>query len=63
MPGWIETIARFNAADWAVQAGREAVAADADWSVVLSHGGYPAAFALACAWLGTRGFRAYQSSV
>jgi ABC-2 type transport system permease protein len=63
MPGWIETIARFNPADWAVQAGREAVAAHADWSVVLSHGGYLAAFALACAWLGTRGFRAYQSSV
>jgi ABC-2 type transport system permease protein len=63
MPGWIETIARFNPADWAVQAGREAVAANADWSVVLSHGGYLAAFALACAWLGTRGFRAYQRSV
>jgi ABC-2 type transport system permease protein len=63
MPGWIGTIARFNPADWAVQAGREAVAADADWSVVLSHGGYLAAFALACAWLGTRGFRAYQRSV
>lgn len=63
MPGWIENVARFNPADWAVQAGREAVAADVDWSVVLSHGGSLAAFALACAWLGTRGFRAYQRSV
>jgi ABC-2 type transport system permease protein len=63
VPGWIENVARFNPADWAVQAGREAVAADVDWSVVLSHGGYLAAFALACAWLGTRGFRAYQRSV
>ncbi len=63
MPSWIEDVARFNPADWAVQAGREAVAADVDWSVVLSRGGSLAAFALACAWLGTRGFRAYQSSI
>jgi ABC-2 type transport system permease protein len=63
MPDWIENVARFNPADWAVQAGREAVAADVDWSVVLSHGGYVTAFALASAWLATRGFRAYQRSV
>lgn len=62
IPGWIRELARFNPADWAVQAGREAVAANAEWAVVLSHGGYLAAFALACAWLATRGFRAYQRS-
>jgi ABC-2 type transport system permease protein len=63
MPGWIQDVARFNPADWAARAGREAVAADGDWSLVLSHGVYLAAFALACAWLATRAFRAYQRSV
>jgi ABC-2 type transport system permease protein len=63
MPGWMQEIARFNPVDWAVQAGREAVAAGPDWSVVVSHGGYLAAFALAGAWLATGGFRAYQRSV
>jgi ABC-2 type transport system permease protein len=63
MPGWIRSISRFNPADWAVHAGREAVAADVDWGVVAAHGGYLAAFTLVAAWLGTRGFRAYQRSV
>ena len=63
MPGWIQDVARFNPADWAVQAGREAVAANTDWSLVLSHGSSLVAFALACAALGTRGFRAYQRAV
>jgi ABC-2 type transport system permease protein len=63
MPGWIQDVARFNPAEWAVQAGREAVAADVDWSLVNSHVGYLAAFTIASAWLATRGFRAYQRSV
>jgi ABC-2 type transport system permease protein len=63
MPGWIEEVARFNPAEWAVRAGRGAVAADVDWSVVLTNGGYVALFALASAWLATRGFRSYQRSV
>lgn len=63
LPGWIQEVARFNPADWAVRAGRGAVAADVDWSVVGSHAGYLAAFALAAAWIATRGFRSYQRSV
>lgn len=63
MPGWIREVARFNPAEWAVQAGREAVAADVDWSVVWSHAGYLGVFTLVSAWLATRGFRAYQRSV
>jgi ABC-2 type transport system permease protein len=63
MPGWIREVARFNPADWAVQAGREAVRADVDWSLVFSNVGYLAAFTLASAWLATRGFRTYQRSV
>jgi ABC-2 type transport system permease protein len=63
MPGWIQEVARFDPADWAVQAGREAVGANVDWNLVLSRGCYLAAFTLASAWLATRGFRAYQRSV
>jgi ABC-2 type transport system permease protein len=63
MPGWIQDASRFNPADWAVRAGREAVGANVDWSVVVSYGGSLALFALAAAWLATRGFRAYQRSV
>ena len=63
MPGWIQDASRFNPADWAVRAGREAVAANGDWSVVVTYGGSLALFALASAWLATRGFRAYQRSV
>jgi ABC-2 type transport system permease protein len=63
MPSWIQDIAGFNPVDWAAEAGREAVSADVDWGVVLSHGGYLVAFALVSAWVATRGFRAYQRSV
>ena len=34
-PDWIATIARFNPVNWAVEAGREAMAAGPDWSFVL----------------------------
>jgi ABC-2 type transport system permease protein len=63
MPGWIQDASRFNPLDWAVEAGREAVSASADWSHVLTQGGYLLAFALVCAWLAARAFRTYQRSV
>jgi ABC-2 type transport system permease protein len=62
-PGWIQAIARVNPVNWAVEAGREAVGAQVDWSFVLSRVGFLAAFALVCAWLSARAFRAYQRSV
>jgi len=63
MPGWMQPIARFNPLNWAVAAGREAMAASPDWGFVLAHIGYLAAFAIACGLLATRAFRAYQRSV
>jgi ABC-2 type transport system permease protein len=63
VPGWIRDVARFNPAEWAVQAGREAVGVDVDWSLVWSHLGYLAAFTLVAAVLAARGFRTYQRSV
>jgi ABC-2 type transport system permease protein len=48
---------------WALLAGRGALGADPDWGEVLSRLGFLALFTIACAWIATRAFRAYQRSV
>lgn len=63
MPDWIATIATYNPVDWAIRAGREAVALNPDWSAVAGYCGLLAGFALACLLLATRAFRAYQAQV
>jgi ABC-2 type transport system permease protein len=63
MPGWMQGISRFNPLDWAVVAGREALAADPDWGLVLSRGGWLLVLAIAAMTLSTRTFRAYQKAV
>jgi len=62
-PGWIQDVARVNPVDWAVTAGREAVARDQDWGLVLGRSALLLAFALLCTWFASRAFRAYQRSV
>ncbi|MFK4083508.1 ABC transporter permease [Kribbella sp. NPDC020789] len=62
-PHWVAVAARFNPVDWAVIAARQALSVDPDWSSVLRHGGYLAAFTLIVGWLSTRAFRTYQRSV
>jgi ABC-2 type transport system permease protein len=63
MPGWINTVARYNPVDWAIRAGREAVGAGTDWASVAGYCGLLAGFAIACLLLATRAFRAYQAQV
>ena len=63
VPGWIQTVARYNPVEWTVQAGREALTANPDWGLVLSRAGLLAALCLACTWLATRAFRSYQRSI
>lgn len=63
MPGWMQAIAKANPVDWAVRAGREALAADPDWPAVLTRGGALLVLAVVMVWLSTRTFRAYQKSV
>ena len=46
-----------------MQAGREALAAHGDWSIVLSRTGYLLIFTVVCTWLATRAFRVYQRSI
>ncbi|MEZ5126104.1 MAG: ABC transporter permease [Thermoleophilia bacterium] len=63
MPSWMQSIARFNPVEWAVQAGREALLAEPDWSAVLARFGWLLAFTIVCGWLATRAFRVYQRSI
>jgi ABC-2 type transport system permease protein len=62
-PGWIQSAARFNPVNWAVQAGRSAAAQQTDWNLVATRTGLLAGLLLVSAWLATRSFRAYQRSI
>jgi ABC-2 type transport system permease protein len=61
-PKWIQAIAKYNPMDWAVRAGRDALSSGTHWSSVFTYTGYLLAFAVVCAWLSIRAFRAYQRS-
>ena len=63
MPGWMQSVAKYNPVNWAVQAGREGLAAGPDWSVVFMRMGWLALFTVVCTWLATRAFRVYQRSI
>ena len=62
-PEWIQTFARFNPVNWAVEAGREALLADADWALIVPRLVALTVVAILCAGLATRAFRSYQRSV
>jgi ABC-2 type transport system permease protein len=62
-PGWIATVARFNPVDWAVEAGRAALAGSTDWAFILSRMGGLLAVTVLAMWWATRAFRSYQRSV
>ena len=63
LPGWMRTVAEFNPVEWAIEAGRSAVSADPDWSLIAGTVALLTALLLACAALATRAFRSYQASV
>jgi ABC-2 type transport system permease protein len=63
VPDWIATFARYNPVNWAIEAGREALLLDADWSLILPRLGALGLVAILCAGLATRAFRSYQRSV
>jgi ABC-2 type transport system permease protein len=62
MPDWIRAVSRFNPVNWSVEAAREALSADPDWSFVLVRIGCLLAFAVISGWLATGAFRTYQRS-
>jgi ABC-2 type transport system permease protein len=60
---WIETAARFNPVNWAVEAGREALLASPDWTFIVPRiAGLAVLTLLSMAWA-TRAFRTYQRSI
>jgi ABC-2 type transport system permease protein len=62
-PGWIQTAAKYNPVDWAIQASRSALSSDPDWYVILTRGGFLVAFMVVAIWVSLRAFRVYQRSV
>jgi ABC-2 type transport system permease protein len=63
MPGWMQTVAEFNPLNWAVEAGRDAVTANPDWSAIAGKSGLLVAFLVLCAAFAMRAFRTYQRTV
>ena len=63
MPGWMQGIAACNPLNWAVQAGRDALAAHTDWAAVGIRLGGLLALAVACVAISVATFRSYQKSV
>ena len=62
-PGWMQNVSKFNPVNWAVEVGQQTLHSDVDWGIVFSRIGGLVALAVACGWLSTRAFRAYQRSV
>ncbi len=63
MPGWMQTVSKFNPVNWAVEAGRQAATGTPDWAYIGVRAGLLTvllAFAVAFA---TRAFHSYQRSV
>ena len=44
MPGWMQSVARYNPVNWAVEAGRAGLAAGPDWGLVFTRMGWLALF-------------------
>ena len=63
MPGWIQTVSRFNPVNWSVESGRAAMNGHASAAFLGLHLGALVLFAVFCAWLATMAFRTYQHSV
>jgi ABC-2 type transport system permease protein len=63
MPEWMQTVARFNPVNWAVEVGRQTLGESVDWQFVGVRLAGLLALTLVCAWLSIRAFRAYQRSV
>jgi ABC-2 type transport system permease protein len=62
-PAWIATVATFNPVNWAVEAGREALATSPDWSFVLPRIAVLLALTILSTAFATRTFRSYQRSI
>lgn len=62
-PDWIATVAKLNPANWAVEAGREALRAAPDWAFILPRIAGLLVLAIVLSAWATRTFRSYQQSI
>ena len=62
-PGLILTVATYNPVNWAVEAGRQALSASPDWSLILPRVGLLAGLVVLTTALATWTFRSYQRSI
>jgi ABC-2 type transport system permease protein len=63
LPHWMQTAARFNPVNWAVEAARSAAMEKTDWGLVGERVALLAALALIAAFLTSRAFTRYQRSL
>jgi ABC-2 type transport system permease protein len=63
MPGWMQSVARFNPVDWGVRAAREVVLPGTSWGTVGLYLGLLLALSAVTAGWATYTFRAYQRSL
>jgi ABC-2 type transport system permease protein len=63
LPGWVRSTAKYNPVNWAAEAGRSAVATNADWGFIASRVGFLAGLLIVSAVFATRAFNAYQRSL
>jgi ABC-2 type transport system permease protein len=63
VPGWIQTVAKFNPVNWAVEAARGAAMQKIDWGLVAGRIGLLAALTVVCAAFATHAFNKYQRSL
>jgi ABC-2 type transport system permease protein len=63
MPGWMQSVSRFNPVDWGVRAARDAVVAGGHWGSVFEHLGLLLGASVVTAAFATWTFRSYQRSL
>jgi ABC-2 type transport system permease protein len=63
LPGWMQTVAKGNPVNWAVEAGRSASMQATNWGLVGARVAMLAGLALLCAAFATRAFTRYQRSL
>lgn len=63
IPAWMQTLARINPVQWAVDAARQPVLAGTDWGLVALSLALLTAFTIATSAFATWAFRAYQRTL
>jgi ABC-2 type transport system permease protein len=62
MPGWMQSVARFNPVAWAVGAARSAMSVQPDWGAITLDLALLTILTVFSSWVATQAFRSYQRS-